>query len=142
MVSFEKHPITTVGAIISEFIEDKEYVLLTKRRVDPFVNKWCLPGGHIEENELARDAVIREVREETGLDYIPVFYNYFDEIIPDKNIQAVVLIFTGVSSGTLIKNNDEVSDARWVLLNEAVNYDFGFHHREILKHYQGNNNRR
>jgi mutator protein MutT len=142
MVLFEKHPITTVGAIVSEFIEDNEYVLLTKRRVDPFVNKWCFPGGHIEENEMARDAVIREVKEETGLDFLPDFYNYFDEIIPDKNIHAVVLIFTGVSSGTLIKNNDEVIDARWVLLNEAENYDFGFHHREILKHYQATNNKR
>ena len=28
---------------------------------------WLLPGGHIEENELPDDAVLREIYEETGV---------------------------------------------------------------------------
>lgn len=31
-------------------------------------NKWLPPGGHIEENETADEAALREVKEETGLD--------------------------------------------------------------------------
>jgi len=31
------------------------------------LNVWLPPGGHIEENELPDDAVIREVLEETGI---------------------------------------------------------------------------
>jgi len=136
MVSSVKHPITTVAAIISKFAENNEFVLITKRLVNPYINKWCLPGGHIEENETALNTVVREVKEETGLDYLPHFYNYFDEIIPEKNIHAVVLIFTGISTGTLIENNDEVSEAKWVPLNETQNYDFAFQHGDILRHYQ------
>jgi len=131
-------PKTTVAAIISEFKAGNEYILLTKRKVEPYINKWCLPGGHINKYESANNAVIREVREETGLDYLPVFYNYFDEIIPDQNIHAVVLVFTGISDGALVKNNAEVSDAKWVLLDDSLNYAFAFQHDEILKHYKAN----
>lgn len=32
---------------------------------------WRLPGGHLESGETYRDAVVREFREETGLDVAP-----------------------------------------------------------------------
>ncbi len=32
------------------------------------LNKWLFPGGHIDENETPDQAVIREIKEETGLD--------------------------------------------------------------------------
>ena len=51
MNSQEKSPKATVGAIISTFKDNNEYVLLTKRKVNPYMDKWCLPGGHIDENE-------------------------------------------------------------------------------------------
>jgi len=138
MDSYHNQPKTTVAAIISEFKEGNEYILLTKRKIEPYINKWCLPGGHINNYESAKNAVIREVREETGLDYQPLFYNYFDEIIPDQNIHAVVLAFTGTSGGSLVRDNSEISDAKWTLLDDALNYEFAFQHNEILKHYRAN----
>ena len=135
---YHKLPKTTVAAIISEIKEGNEYILLTKRKVEPYINKWCLPGGHIDKYESAKNAVIREVKEETGLDFHPKFHNYFDEIIPDKDIHAVVLVFTGISGGILVKDNSEVSDAKWVLLDDALNYEFAFQHDDILKHYKVN----
>jgi 8-oxo-dGTP diphosphatase len=136
MKSNHQSPITTVGAIISKFKNDKEYILLTQRKVPPYKGKWCLPGGHIEKNETAVEAVRREVREETGLDYFPQFFNYFDEIIPEEHIHAVPLIFTGRANGTLMKENDEVNDAVWILLEDAVNYDMAFNHKDIIEHYR------
>jgi len=136
MDSYHNQPKTTVAAIISEFKEGNEYILLTKRKVEPYINKWCLPGGHINKYESAKNAVIREVKEETGLDFHPLFYNYFDEIIPDKDIHAVVLVFTGISNGVLIRDNSEVSDAKLILLDDALNYALAFQHNEILKNYK------
>jgi 8-oxo-dGTP diphosphatase len=46
-------------------IFDEKKVLLIKRRDVPV---WVLPGGGIEENESAEEAIIREIQEETGLD--------------------------------------------------------------------------
>jgi|WetSurSiteA1Bulk_404760.scaffolds.fasta_scaffold01202_6 8-oxo-dGTP diphosphatase len=138
MNSQQQAPITTVVAIIYKYKGDKEYILLTKRKVAPYKDYWCLPGGHIEKNESAEDAIIREVKEETDLDFSPEFYNYFDEIIPEEQIHSVPLIFVGISSGILLKSNEEVAEAIWVLLEDALKYNLAFHHNEILNEYKTN----
>ena len=40
-------------------------------RFDPSVGLWDLPGGFLEENEHPLDALVRELREETGLEIEP-----------------------------------------------------------------------
>lgn len=52
-------------------IRDEEGRVLLLRRSDG-KNLWGFPGGAIEPGERAADAVVREVREETGLDVEPV----------------------------------------------------------------------
>lgn len=47
---------------------DKDKVLLIKRTKEPWKGMWHFPGGHVDEGELPQDAVVRELREETGLD--------------------------------------------------------------------------
>ena len=73
-------PKTTVAAIIHN---DQAQVLLTRRNIPPFKGLWILPGGHIDDYEAAQTAIVREVKEETGLDFAAIFFGYFDEIIPD-----------------------------------------------------------
>jgi ADP-ribose pyrophosphatase YjhB (NUDIX family) len=43
-------------------------ILLLKRNVEPFKGCWHVVGGHVEEDESLKDAVIREFKEETSLD--------------------------------------------------------------------------
>jgi mutator protein MutT len=43
-------------------------LLLVRRGRDPHRGRWSLPGGRVEPGETPEQAVVREVREETGLD--------------------------------------------------------------------------
>jgi 8-oxo-dGTP diphosphatase len=54
-----------VGAVVHDAAGR---LLLIQRGHDPHRGRWSLPGGRIEAGESAEEAVVREVREETGLD--------------------------------------------------------------------------
>lgn len=59
-VSLNKFTITS-GAVV---LDEHKRILLKK---DPY-RGWELPGGTVEEDENIKDAVVREVKEETGID--------------------------------------------------------------------------
>ena len=56
-----------VGAVVHD---DSGRLLLVQRGHDPHRGLWSLPGGRIEPGESAEQALVREVREETGLDVV------------------------------------------------------------------------
>jgi len=53
------------GAVAVVFDDEKENVLLVKRRDVPV---WVLPGGGIDPGESPEEAAVREVQEESGLE--------------------------------------------------------------------------
>src|SRR5438445_11922386 len=52
----------------SPFRPDSVELLMILRKNPPFANHWSLPGGGVLKNETIRDACIREVKEEVGVD--------------------------------------------------------------------------
>ncbi|MBD3322487.1 MAG: NUDIX domain-containing protein [Chitinivibrionales bacterium] len=128
-------PNATAGALILNDDNNGEKVLLTKRNIPPFRGHWCLPGGHIESYETALDAVVREVKEETGLELEPSFFGYFDEIYPDIGVHNVVLIFKGRARGDLQFQPGEVSEGRWFSIEEACRLPLAFCHNTVLEKY-------
>ena len=68
-------------------------ILLIRRSPDDF-GGWEGPGGSVEEGETLEEAVVREVREETGLDVEPerILYASLDEICGKKVIFIVYQI--------------------------------------------------
>jgi 8-oxo-dGTP diphosphatase len=54
-----------VGAVVRD---DAGRLLLIRRGQEPSRGLWSLPGGRVEPGETLEAAVVREVREETGLD--------------------------------------------------------------------------
>ena len=42
-------------------------ILLVKRNKEPFINKWCLPGGYVGIEETSKEAALRILEKETSL---------------------------------------------------------------------------
>jgi 8-oxo-dGTP diphosphatase len=127
-------PETTAAAILTR-PGHPDQVLLTRRNVPPFKGQWCIPGGHIDPFEPAREAVLREAREETGLEFDAFFLGYFDEILPEHGIHAVVLAFYGEGRGEPILQEAEVQEIRWFTLDKALTLPLAFDHNTILGTY-------
>ena len=106
--TYPRYPIVGVGAII--FKEDS--VLLIKRKNPPSANTWSIPGGVVEIGETIREAIIREVKEELGLQIRPErIVDVIDCIIPDKEgkimYHYVVIDFLCTAlSGNPVANSD------------------------------------
>lgn len=67
MITLERDPARALGIrpAVSAVIFDRRGRLLLQQRSDG--GQWGLPGGSVEIGESVREAVQREVREETGL---------------------------------------------------------------------------
>jgi 8-oxo-dGTP diphosphatase len=61
---YPDHPIVGVGGII--FRGDQ--VLLIKRGKEPGLGQWSIPGGVVRTGETLKEAVVREIFEETHLE--------------------------------------------------------------------------
>lgn len=77
---YPARPVVGVGALIF----DSGRVLLIQRGQPPLAGCWSLPGGGVETGERLEDAVVREVKEETGLDVAAdSIATVFERVMPD-----------------------------------------------------------
>lgn len=132
---YEKVPHVTVGAILTRKIDGNMHILLTSRNIEPFKDYWCLPGGHVDMGEKIIDAVIREVKEETNLDFSPVFLGFQDEIFPELNLHNVVLLFYGEATGNFKSDEKEVAGIEWIPVQQVLSMNLAFHHQAAIRMY-------
>lgn len=131
---YPNQPVVGVGAVI--VCNGK--ILLEKRRSEPGKGKWSVPGGLVELGESTEQAVVREVKEETGLDVEnPELIDVVNNIILDENGEVkyhfvIVDYFLKLKGGDL-NAADDAEELNWVALTEAENYNITKTLREFLK---------
>jgi len=136
-------PSVTVAAIITRIEDDGLQILLTKRsnNMSNFPGAWVIPGGHVEQYELREQAIVREVKEETGLNFYPTLFGVYDEIIEELGIHAVVTVYEGFCDGEIAADEHEVAQIGWYSLDAALHHDLelGFEHRKIITDFANRN---
>ncbi len=107
-------------------------VLLILRDHEPFRGFWVLPGGHVEENETVEQAVVREIKEEVGLDVeIVGLIGIFSD--PSRDPRGLVSVaFLTRPTGGQLRLNRESKDAKWFPI-DALPENIGFDHELILE---------
>lgn len=117
----KQFPKVVVGCFI---LNAKDEILLVKSYKWPGL--WVVMGGHIEWGEKIADAVCREVKEEVGLDVkfehvIEVAEFVFDTHFHDqKHFVGLQSLCEVVGSHQPTIDNDEIQEARWFRLEDAV----------------------
>ncbi len=115
-------PVLAVGAVV---VLDGS-LLLIRRGHGPAAGAWSVPGGRVEAGELLAEAVVRELREETGLDGVcgPLLgwvERFYDEDGSDGPGHFVIMDFEAiVLDGEEPVAGDDAAEVRWVPLHEVA----------------------
>jgi mutator protein MutT len=117
---------TSTAAIITN---SKGEILLATRAFDPAKGKLDLPGGFVDMNETAEEAIIREIKEELNINIrhpqylfsLPNEYNYSGITIHTLDLFFKVTI----DDNAQISTADDVASAQFYNLNNVNIEDIG-----------------
>lgn len=114
----DDHGITRVAAGV---ILRNRCLLLVRRAVPEGSVTWQFPAGKVEQGESPEDAVVREVKEETGL-VVTVAERLRERIHPATGVR-IIYFACSILSGTAHRAApDEIADIAWVPLRDVPQY--------------------
>ncbi|MFW6219723.1 MAG: NUDIX hydrolase [bacterium] len=109
-------PDIAVDVVLFSYFEKSLNVLLIKRNIEPFKNKYALPGVLLKENETADQAAIRTLNNEANIDidYLEQLYT-FSSINRDPRKRIISITYFGLIDQTKhdVFSDENADDIRW-----------------------------
>ena len=120
---YPEQPIGSVGAVIV----DAGRVLLIKRGQPPLQGRWSLPGGVVEVGETLQEALVREVREETGLEVevgpvVEVLERIEREADNRVEYHYVIIDYRCLVRGGQLTCGSDADEGRWVTACDVASF--------------------
>lgn len=130
----QKFPEPIVGALI--FNQENKIFLMKSHK---WKDKYVIPGGHIELGERMEDALVREVKEETGLEIFGLKFISCTEFIFDeafwKKRHFILFDFACKTNSTEVKLNSEGQEYIWVGIKEALKLPIDPYTKKVIEEY-------
>ena len=125
--TYYANPCSATAAFI---VNDKQEMLVVRRAKEPAKGTLDLPGGFVDMDETVEQGMIREIKEETGLDVEEIQY-----LFSSPN----VYMYSGIGVHTLdmdflvpvhgdsvaVKAADDAAEALWIPIKEVNPAEFG-----------------
>lgn len=104
------------------YCRENRSLLMVKRGGHPFIGKWALPGGFLEPDETAEQAVRRELMEETGVNADAIIQlRAFSDPHRDPRTRIVTVAYIAVLDRLPdARAGDDAADAKWFALERNV----------------------
>lgn len=126
----------TVGALA--YNQKNEVLLVFRSEKYSRPNTWTIPGGFLDRDKTTEEAVLKELREETGLSgTVKALFHINDN--PDRpkedrqNVDFIYLV--EVQEGTF-SHDDEITHVKWFdKADLPTDEEFAFDHRDIILKY-------
>jgi 8-oxo-dGTP diphosphatase len=132
---YPRPSVTVDIVVLSEESEPK--VLLIRRKHEPFIGRWALPGGFVDINETLEAAAQRELAEETGLQaHELVQVHTFGDPGRDPRGRTISVVYLIRVNRSRIhpRAADDAASVDWHLLRRPP--ELAFDHAEILDFIQ------
>jgi 8-oxo-dGTP diphosphatase len=121
-----------VDAIVFTIMHDELKILLIKRKYEPFKDHYAIPGGFVEKDEELKDAVKRELVEETGVnDVFLKQFGTYGSVKRDPRGRVISISYLAlISPSQKLKASTDATDAKWFSVYHLPK--LGFDHKKII----------
>ena len=129
-----RNPRPTVTALVLH----QNKLLLTRRARPPYKRWWDLPGGFVDRNELPKEAILRELKEETGLEIrIKEFFGIYSGTYfsPSDSYHILSIVYIAEGSDVSLQAFDDVCESRWFSKDELPSRIAFDSNKKIIKDF-------
>jgi mutator protein MutT len=120
-------------------VEDGKILIVEQRVSECLARQWCLPGGTVQRGETLKQCLLREVKEETGLEVeIERLLYVCDRIEPDVHVLHITFAVRRVGGELRVGEEPEataypIHSLRMVALEDLCDYGFDSTFRNLAE---------
>ena len=137
LINMPSKPIKGIFKSVAAIIPTGSAILLIQRKHEPFKDFWALSGGKLDGDETPEQGIIREVKEETGLDIQPTLvigkYVEYGDYKGNTYEYHVTCFLASKVGGNIVPQKSEVKDIKFFNVHGIPK--LAFKHNEMVAKY-------
>ena len=125
--TYYANPCSATAAFI---VNDNDEMLVVRRAKEPAKGTFDLPGGFVDMGETVEEGMIREIKEETGLDITNIQYLFSSPnvyVYSGMGVHTLDMDYLARVHGSVpaIKAADDAAEALWIPIAQVNPAEFG-----------------